>query len=163
MTEATKKTTMADQLKTKKEQEKRPLSLSELQAIEDEKQSLETNLKDAGTDAGTGTQAEGRVNKFEIKSQIDVLQRLLDKSTPQTLTGMQRDALVKREKYLETTLKQGIPTRWEMDMPHKCPGAVRKHMNWLDRNNRLIEEYRDIQRLINPGAEKSVEQLRKDR
>lgn len=158
-----KKTTMADQLRIMKEQAKRPLSLSELQTIQEEKTSAEQILKDANTDAGVGTAAEGAINKFEIKSQIDVLQRLLDTSTPATLTDTQKDALAKREKWLEDKLKLGIPTRYEMDKPHKCPGAVRKHMSWLDRNNRMIEEYRDIQRLLRPGEEKSVEQLRKDR
>jgi len=50
-----------------------------------------------------------------------------------------------------------------MDHPAKCPGAVRKHMKWLNVNNEFIEEWRNLQRLLNPGEEESIEMLRKDR
>jgi len=112
--------------------------------------------------AGVGTQAE-QMDKARIKSQIRRLDLVLEESTPGRLTGQQRDALAKREVELEDILRQGIPTYDEMHHPAKNPGAVRKHMSWDLRNKENIKEYRNVQRLLNPGAEKSIEQLRKEK
>jgi len=78
------------------------------------------------------------------------------------LAQRKRDALHKREKELEVFFQEGLPTRYEMDHPSKCPGAVRKHMAWIQRTKLLVKEYRDVERLLRPGEERSVEQLRKD-
>jgi len=111
--------------------------------------------------AGIGTPAE-QINKSLLKAQVKRFDRIIDEAKPGRLTGAQRDALVKREAELENSLQKGLPTRYEMDHPAKCPGAVRKHMRWSQTNKHLVREYRDIQRLIRPSEEKSIEQLRKD-
>ena len=66
---------------------------------------------------------------------------------------------------LEDRFKEGLPTRDEMAHPARNPGAVRKHMKWLTRNEAsgAVDRYRQIQRTINPGDERSIENLRKDK
>lgn len=127
----------------------------------EEKRELEGVLQESET-AGVGTQAE-QMDKTMIKSQIRRLDLALEESRPGRLTGQQKDALAKRETELEGILKRGIPTFEEMRHPAKNPGAVRKHMSWDLRNKSNIREYRNIQRLLRPGEEKSVEQLREEK
>ena len=134
------------------------LSQTEVQNIQEEKRELEGALVEAEQATGAARQ----IDRSSIVSQISRFDKLLEEAKPGRLTGLQRDALAKRETELETFLQDGLPTRYEMDHPAKCPGAVRKHMKWTTRCKGLIKEYRDVQRLINPGEEKSIEQLRKD-
>lgn len=129
--------------------------------MKEEKKELEGVLQEAET-AGIGTPAE-QINKASIKSQIRRLDVCLEEAAPGRLTGPQKDALAKREVELEEILRQGIPTFEEMRHPAKNPGAVRKHMSWDARNKQNIKEYRNIQRLLRPGEEKSVEQLREEK
>ena len=68
-----------------------------------------------------------------------------------------------RRTEIEDRLVVGMPTRYEMDHPARCPGAVRKHLAWLSRNNPLIERYVEIQKILRPEEPKSVEALRKDK
>jgi hypothetical protein len=112
--------------------------------------------------AGVGTQAE-QIDKGRIKSQIRRLDICLEQAAPGKLSSSQKDALAKRETELEDILSAGIPTFEEMSHPAKNPGAVRKHMSWLTRNKEFIKEYRNVERLLRPGEEKSVEQLRKEK
>lgn len=119
------------------------------------------DVLDESESAGAGTPAE-QIDKGMIKSQISRFDRLIDEANPGNLTGTQRDVLSKREKELEEFFQVGLPTRYEMDHPAKCPGAVRKHMRWSTRCKALITEYRNVQRLLNPGEERSIEQLRRD-
>jgi len=111
--------------------------------------------------AGIGTAAE-QLDKSMIKRQIRRFDRVLEEATPGRLTGQQKDALSKREKELIDKFQEGLPTRYEMDHPAKCPGAVKKHQRWSSTNKHLISEWRNIQRTLRPGEEISIEQLRKD-
>lgn len=121
---------------------------------------MQSALQEAET-AGVGTAAE-QIDKSAIKHQIRRLDLVLEHSKPGRLSGQQKDVLVKREKELIDIFQIGLPTKYEMDHPGKCPGAVRKHQRWSDSNKRLITEWRNIQRLLRPGEEISIEQLRKD-
>jgi len=71
--------------------------------------------------------------------------------------------MAKESDRLEQEMSVGMPSWDEMRHPSKNPGAVRKHMTWNSRNFDKIERYRRIQMILNPGEEKSVENLRKDR
>jgi hypothetical protein len=119
------------------------------------------NVLDESEGAGIGTQAE-QMDKAVIKSQIRRFDRVLEEAKPGRLSGTQKDALVKREKELIEFFQQGLPTKYEMDHPGKCPGAVRKHQRWSSRCKPYINEWRNIQRTLRPGEEVSIEQLRKD-
>ena len=154
--------TMEEEMVRSKGNQQRLLSEAEIRGIKEEKSELESSLKEAET-AGIGTAAE-TINKGAIKYQIARLDKYLHEMTPGKLTGAQKDALVKREKELEDVLRVGLPSRYEMDHPSKCPGAVRKHMSWMVRCEKpgFVREYKNIQRLLRPGEEKNVEQLRKD-
>ena len=140
--------------------QKRVMSTTEVQSINEEKNDLEITLREA-EGVGIGTSAE-QIDRASIKRQISRLERCLEESKPGKLTAMQKDALAKREKELEDILRVGIPTRYEMDHPAKCPGDVRKHMSWLVKNKENIKEYRNIERTLRPGEGKSPEQLRQD-
>lgn len=139
-------------------------SVAEAAALKDEKRELESTLRET-EEYGKGTQRDGSINTAFIKSQISRIDKALEEGTPGKLTGMQRDALVKEAKDLETRFQEGLPTKYEMDHPAKCPGAVRKHMKWLLRFEKtgMVERYRTIQRLLNPGEEQSIETLRKEK
>lgn len=138
------------------------LSVGEIQNIRDEKRELENTLKDQqGYGEGTGR----RVDESAINTQIKRYDAALQKATPPKMSGSERDRMAARAKELEDKFQDGMPTRYEMNHPARCPGAVKKHMAWLGRheNTGEVDEYRQIQRILNPGEELSVERLRKDK
>ena len=137
------------------------LSTTEKEVLLGSKRDLEDTLKEKKI-SGIGTAAE-QIDEGSIKREIDRIDRTLTDGALPKFSGSQKDAMVKEAKQLEETLAAGIPTREEMNHPAKNPGAVRKHMRWLDRNQSNIERYRTIQRIINPDDPQSVESLRKDK
>lgn len=117
---------------------------------------------DNAEQAGIGTKAE-QIDKGIIKRQISGYDRAIrDAEKAGKTTGAQRDALSKREKELMDFFRQGLPTRYEMDHPAKCPGAIAKHRKWEMRTKPYISEWRNIQRILRPGEEIHIEQLRED-
>lgn len=145
----------------KKKVAEKVLSQTEVATLADERKSLQADLKEAEGfgEGGPGSQFD----KSRIKSQINRLDHAIEDASPGRITGAQRDAFSKRIQELKEIFVVGLPTRWEMDHPAKCPGAVRKHRKWLEMNNPNIIEWRNLQRLLNPGEEESIETLRKDR
>jgi len=146
-----------------KKKPKEVLSRTEVQNIEEEKRDLELSLREA-EGYGQGTAGE-QMDKAKIRANIRRLDTAIADSDPGRVTSKAKDSLVREERELEARFVQGMPTRYEMDHPAKCPGAVRKHLHWLEMNEKpgYVARYRTIQRLIRPGEEKSVEALRKDR
>ena len=136
------------------------LSITEIQNIKDEKRDLQIALNEA-EGAGTGTQAE-QIDKAAIKNQIRRYDQVLEENAMHSVSGSKKDAMVKREKELEGLFREGLPSKYEMDHPSKCPGAVRKHQTWSAKTKAFIHEWRNIQRTLRPGEERSIEQLRKD-
>lgn len=133
-----------------------------MQSLKEEKNDLQQSLKEAeGFGEGTGRSPDVAA----IKSQINRIDKLIDEGKPGRLTGIQKDALSKEAAELEEKFMEGLPTKYEMDHPSKCPGAVRKHMKWLTRfeNTGMVDRYRTIQKLLNPGEELSIERLRKEK
>jgi len=139
------------------------LSQSEVENLKDERAELKQTLREA-EGFGIGT-AGANIDKAKINAQIAHYDREIENATPKRMTGKMKDSLAREAKQLEEQFKKGMPTKYEMDHPAKCPGAVRKHMKWLNENERpgYIERYRQIQRIINPGEELSVEALRKEK
>lgn len=138
------------------------LSQSEIQNIQEERREYEQTLKESeGYGQGTGRQ----IDSGAIRNQIKRLEAAEHQGQAPKLSGSRRDDMAKRATQLEEKFQGGMPTRYEMDHPARCPGAVKKHMKWLANNQNTgeIEEYRQIQRTLNPGEERSVEELRRDK
>jgi hypothetical protein len=137
------------------------LSPAEKQDLREQKRELEESLKERQS-YGAGTSAE-QLDTGKIQQQINRIDKAISDREPKKITGIEMDKLVKEAVELEEKLKEALPTRDEMDHPSKNPGAVRKHMRWLDRNQVNIERWRYIQRTINPYDPRSVENLRKEK
>jgi len=146
-----------------KPKKKQVLSVTELDNLKSEKKDLEHALKEA-EGYGAGTAGE-QMDKAKIKAQIAHYDREIEAGTPTKVRGKTIDSLVREAKELEERFKKGLPTRYEMAHPAKCPGAVRKHMKWLNENEKpgYVDRWREIQRIINTGEEKSIEELREDK
>jgi len=142
---------------------KQVLSTRELEGLESEKKELEGSLQQA-EGYGSGTQGD-QLDKAKIKAEIKYYENEINAGSPGKITAKTKDSLYKEEKQLEERFKEGLPTRHEMAHPGRCPGAVRKHMTWLQRNEGTgaVNRYREIQRTLRPGEEKSIEDLRKDK
>ena len=141
---------------------KQVLSVGEIQNIKEERKELEATLQEAkGFGDGTGR----NVDAGSIKGQIKKLDDFLAVSSPPRISGSERDRMAKRAKDLEEKFSVGMPTQYEMNHPARCPGAVKKHMGWIKRNENTgeVEEYRQIQRTLNPGEEHMVESLRREK
>ena len=127
-------------------------------ALLDEKHDLEDTLREAET-YGTGTAAE-QLDKDGLRRQIRSIDNTVEALSPGQVRGKTRDSLIREIKNLAEHLKKGLPTKYEMDHPAKCPGAVRKHMGWDARNKDAIKRWRYLQNIINPEAPESIEELR---
>ena len=142
---------------------KEVLSTNELGDLRSQRDELERSLTD-GEGYGAGTPGE-QIDTAKTKREIAKLSAAIIDGTPGKLSGKQKDSLHREARQLEDRFKEGMPTRDEMAHPAKCPGAVRKHMKWLQRNEATgaVDRYRQIQRTLNPGEEKSIESLREDK
>lgn len=134
------------------------LTPSNKTALLDQKRELEDTLKEVDN-FGQGTSAE-QLDKENIKRQIRRIDNAIESRSVPEPQGKEKDSLIRECLHLEERFKQGLPTKYEMDHPAKCPGAVRKHMAWLDRNREYIKRWRYLQNVINPDNPKSIEELR---
>ena len=80
--------------KTAAKKREKVLSITEVQNIKEERQDLQSTLSEAES-AGIGTQAE-QIDKGVIKSQINRLDKFIDKAKPGRLKNAQKDVLVQR-------------------------------------------------------------------
>ena len=137
------------------------LSPAEKQTLMEEKRELE-QVRNERKEYGIGTSAEA-MDTAKIDSQIKRLDQTLADGEAPKVRSVDKDKIIKELADLERDLQVGLPTRDEMRKPGDNPGAVRKHMGWVERNMKTIERYRYLQRLINPYDPKSVESLRKEK
>jgi hypothetical protein len=137
------------------------LSNTERDVLDEQKKDFETQLKDI-KEFGAGTPA-AQMDASAIQKQIKRIDKVIEEREAPKVSGSRKDELYKECEKIREILVQGMPTKYEMDHPAKCPGAVRKHLNWLRKNTTLIERHRTIQRLINPDEPMSVEDLRKEK
>lgn len=143
-------------------QKKEYLSASEIESLQGEKRELESTLKEIEGGSGVGTQG-GQIDVGKIKQQIKYIDNVLNECVAPSVKGITKDRLVEEEKELEEQIAVGMPTFEEMRHPAKNPGAVRKHMEWGNRNQRKIHRYIEIQRILRPNEPKSIENLRKEK
>ena len=148
---------------TPRAKKKPVLSTVEISGLKDERGELEHTLKEA---EGYGQGGPGsQFDSAGIKKQISRFDHEIEAGSPGKITSKTKDGMWREEKQLEEQFEKGLPTRYEMSHPGKCPGAVRKHMAWLNNNEKtgFVDRYREIQRTLRPGEEKSIETLRKDK
>ena len=134
-----------------------PLSNSEEKELLDEKKELEAVIGESGDK----DRARG-VDTAQIQMRIRKIDSELEKRAVEEVSGKNKDKYFREERELEEKIIIGMPTRYEMEHPHKCPGAVRKHMAWDARNKKLIYRYVEIQKILRPDEPKSIEELRSE-
>jgi hypothetical protein len=130
--------------------------------LKEEKKELESALKEIEGGTGVGT-AGSQVDVGKIKREIARIDMVIGDGTAPKPKASEQDQLVREEKELEDQIAEGMPTRDEMRHPARNPGAVRKHMEWGNRNQAKIQRYVAIQRILRPRDPKSIENLRKDK
>jgi len=140
----------------------RSLTIGERQDIVGQRQEAEATLK--FVNENPAAVAPG-VDKARLKKEIERYDNILHEGTAQKVSGLNKDKLIKEAQRLRDEIKQNMPTREEMDHPAKNPGAVSKHMMWNKRNQKNIEQYKQIQRQIEPDdpTATSVENLRRNK
>jgi len=142
---------------------KQVLSVGEIANLKSEKKELEGTLS-AAEGFGAGTAGE-QLDKSKIKAEIRHYEDEIEAGSPGRLNSKAKDNMFREERDLEERFVIGLPTRYEMNNTGKCPGAVRKHQHWLQQNEKtgFVDRYRQIQRTLRPGEERSIETLRKDK
>lgn len=140
------------------------LSPAEREGLLDEKRELEAALKDAESgEYGKGTVAS--VDTTALKRQIARIDQALEDGKAPKVYGKNRDELVKEAEVLKDRIIQGMPTKFEMDHPAMCPGAVRKHMNWDKRTQADRIKYKEIMQTLEPEdpTAADLEKFRKEK
>ena len=140
-------------------EKKEILSHSEIQGLKEEKHDLEVSIQEAKESHG----ASRNIDVAQAQAKIRRIDHAIEIREVPEARGLKKDSLVREEREIEDRLVVGMPTRFEMDHPARCPGAVRKHLSWLSRNNPLIERYVEIQKILRTEEPKSVEELRTDK
>jgi hypothetical protein len=146
-----------------KGKQKQTLGVGEIAGLKDEMKEIGATLKylDENPQASRGQE----VNKSGLIKRAEHLQRCIDEGTPKEVRGINKDKIAERAKVLESEMQENMPTRQEMDHPGTNPGAIAKHMKWLQRNDARVREYKEIQRSLNPDdpAGTSIERLRREK
>ncbi len=135
-------------------QGKKILSISEREGLVDEKRELEGQLKQV--EYGRGTAAE-QMDTAAIRGQVARLDKAIHDGSAPVVRGTGKDRLYARAKELKEQIMIGMPTRYEMDNPGKCAGAVGKHRKWEQRTHVAREEYRQIMRTLEPDDPTAVD------
>lgn len=123
-----------------------------------QKKELETTLKEREA-YGAGTRAE-QIDISKIRQEIAYIDKAIEDREPPKVRGTGKDRLVKEAEELKAKILEGMPTRYEMDFPHKSPGSVNKHLSWARRNVQNLERWREVQLTLNPEAPESIESYR---
>lgn len=141
-------------------QKKEVLSYSERQGLQEQKRDAEGVLRTVKEEK-EGSAGAARIDEGALRREINYLEEQIRRGTPSK--SADKDKMNSEAKGIAEKLKDGMPTRYEMDHPAKCPGAVRKHMSWNKRNKSEINRYIQIQRTLNPDAPRHIEELRKEK
>ncbi len=149
-----------------KKKEQHVLSPSELKTLEDERREIQEPMSaiDGGDQYGSGNRGQG-IDRAALQRQDKALRDAIDAGSPARMSGYKKDKLAQEAKEIEARITEGMPTRAEMENPQRHPGAVRKHMEWEKRNIHKVEQWKQMQRHLNPGdpTSSSVERLRRDK
>jgi hypothetical protein len=143
----------------------RILSISEREALIDEKKDAEATLKDVQSgEYGVGTSGS-QIDQNALKRRIDHLDKALHDGLPPKVRAKTKDELSKEAEMLRGRIQEKMPSKYEMDNPHLCPGAVRKHINWDKATQSDRERFREIMRTLEPDDPTAVdvEKLRREK
>ena len=143
------------------EKPKELLSQTEIETLRDEQRDIQNSINEAKS--ADGSSRAGAIDVNKLQGKVNHIEKSIQDRTPEQARGKAKDSLHREEIEIEDRLTIGMPTRYEMDHPARCPGAVRKHLAWLKRNNPLIERYVEIQKILRPEEPNSIEALRKDK
>ena len=112
-------------------------------------------------------------DKSAIRNKIKELDHNIETKTPPKLNGTDKDRAWSRAKELVDTIKEGMPTKYEMHPLHLNPitgemsqnkevadMAVGKHMRWEERNKGNIKELRDLSKSLDCPDLGRIEKLR---
>lgn len=138
------------------------LSPSEISALQSDKQEIDAQIKSVeGREYGSGNMG-ANVDVGRLKEQSKHLGDRIREGSPGHISGAAKDQLARRASELESQIKQGMPTREEMLRPMRHPGSIRKNQMWEKRNRGAINEYKQVQRQLNPGDPtcSNIERLR---
>jgi len=139
----------------------RSLSIGEREDLKGLKQEAVATLKHL--EANPGTARSEMIDKGHLKREIDRYDGILAENSPSVPRGTNKDHMVARAKELAETLQKDMPTREQMDHPARNPGAIRKHMFWNKKNEKNVQEYKELQRRLEPDdpTATDVEKLRR--
>jgi hypothetical protein len=128
---------------------KEVLSENELRGLREEQRELEATLKTV-EDHGKGTPAES-LDQPALHRQLSRIKEAIKDGEPGKISGVQKDKIAERARELEEGLKRGICSRDEMENLKRNPGAPLKNLRWQRDNASAVKEWRQAQRILNPG------------
>lgn len=142
---------------------KRSLTLGEKADLLSQKQEAEAQLKELET-YGQGTAAEA-IDKTKLKKEAERLGNYVDEHSVPNVRGVGKDRLAQEAEVLKGEFMKNLPTRYEMDHPARCPGAVHKHLKWSQKNEPAVRRYKEIMRTIEPDDPTAgdIEKLRMEK
>lgn len=142
---------------------KQVLGLGEIQGLKEEKGEIDATLRFLKENPGTSR--EDGVNKVALLKKAEYLEQCITDGTPPVVRGANKDRMVQEAEELKNKMRENMPTREEMDHPGKNPGAIAKHIKWLQRNDTHVRRYKDIQRTLEPDDPTAcdIERLRKEK
>lgn len=128
---------------------KEVLSENELRGLREEQREIESTLKTV-EEHGKGTPAES-IDRSALGRQLNRIKEVIKDGEPGKLSGVQKDKIAERAAQLEESLKRGICSRDEMENLKRNPGAPLKNLRWQRENAQVVREWRQTQRVLNPG------------
>lgn len=134
------------------------LSPSEKAALAEEKAELNETIDAMSKGHGKN------IDVAAMKRQRDHYDQMIHDGSAGRMTGATKDKLSARAKELEGQFTSGMPTRDEMWAKRgEHPGIVRKQMGWEKRNAGSVQEWKQIQRRLEPDnpTASNIERFRK--
>jgi len=139
------------------------MSLSELKGLDAERKEAQATLKALEQDKyGDGTPG-GTIDRDRIRKEVKRYDDIIGRHTPSNIRGVKKDKLAKRASELREQIKEGMPTRSEMNDLRRYPGAPIKNLEWEKRNAQRLQEYKQTMRRLEPNdpSSASVERFRR--
>ena len=141
----------------------RSLTQGEIAGMQGEVKEIDATLKYLEDNPGTSRRDSIDVNA--LKKQKAYFEKVIDEGKPRTPRGIGKDNLAQEARAIEKKIREGMPTRAEMDHPADHPGAIHKHMHWKNRYDSDIRRYKEIQRKLEPHdpTATDIEKLRRNK
>ena len=139
------------------------MSHSELASVKDERRSAESALKEMEReDYGKGGKGE-EIDRGRLRKEAKRYANLEEQHNASAPTGAAKDRLAKKAEELRDKIRDGMPSKAEMNNLRRHPEAPTKNLAWEKRNAGSLQEYKQVMRRLerdNPYAA-SVERFRR--